>query len=654
MRRYFLIPLCLFAISLLSAFSPALPIKDIQSHWIRIDSTHFSMLTDVDQEKAHVVLARFEQMRALFGELLMKTRVNMPEPIEIIAFKTAEEYEKVTPTRAGEGLGAGFYLPGDGRKYFVLNLAQEDSWQAVSYYLARVFLDYNYPPAQPWFDEGFAEYFASAKLTDTQMRIGGDPLMVKMSSGNAVPSAASFLQILSTSTWQSLPELFAARPAKSESRRTLFNAQSWIVMHYLLNKEKLSDAGTYLGLVETENLSAEDAIRKAFGMSSEQLGQAVKDYFGSILPDLQAQAEGKWIDPKKSPPLPAPLAADQVGATAHDISDSAAQALISEMALRLPERREQTKLQLDSLIDGEKTETAIAHRALGWYFLEKKDYEKSSEELNDAIKLDPHDIWTHFYLAAGKDRQAQTTGHPIQGVANMIQDLHIVLDWYPEFAEAEYMLAKADLEGGGLRAATDAIRAATKLSPRNEAYRLEMAQVYITGKNWEAATALLQFLSASSDSQLANSAKKMLQELPYLRKYGIAPREAATQPTTPPPPAPMKVASAQKPASPPAAQPAEDTSAENSDEAPAEPQFDRRKTQYLKGKLLAVDCSQSPVALLTITSSGKTMKMRAEDYKSLVLIGADAFSCDWKNLAVSVNYKAGGKSDGDLVSLELH
>lgn len=653
MRCHRAIPLCFVAISLLTAFSPALPIKDIQSHWIRIESTHFSMLTDVDQEKAHVVLARFEQMRALFGELLMKTRVNMPEPIEIIAFKTADEYEKVAPSRTGEGLGAGFYLAGDGRNYFVLNLAQEDSWQAVSYYLARVFLDYNYPPAQPWFDEGFAEYFASAKLTDTQMRIGGDPLMVKISPGNAA-ATASFLQILSTSAWQSLPELFAARPPKSESRHALFNAQSWMVMHYLINKEKLSDAGSYLGLVEAENVPVEDAIQKAFGMNSAQMGQAVKDYFTSILPDLQAQAEGKWIDPKKSPPLPAPLAADQVGATAHDISDPAGLALVAEMALRLPERREQAKLQLDSLIDGEKTETAIAHRALGWYYLEKKDYEKSSEELNSAIKLDPHDIWTHFYLAAGKDRQAQATGHPIQGVANMIQDLHIVLDWYPEFAEAEYMLAKADLDGGGLRAATDAIRAATRLSPRNETYRLEMAQVYITGKNWEAAQALLQMLSGSADAQVASSAKKTLEELPYLRKYGIAPRETATQPATPSSPAPTKVASTQKPANPPAAQPAEDTSAENSDEAPAEPQIDRRKIEYLKGKVLSVDCSQPPVAVVTISSSGKTMKMRTADFKSLTLIGTDTFSCDWKNLAVSVNYKAGGKSDGDLVSLEVH
>ena len=47
------------------------------------------------------------------------------------------------------------------------------------------------------------------------------------------------------------------------------------------------------------------------------------------------------------------------------------------------------------------------------------------------------------------------------------------------------------------------------------------------------------------------------------------------------------------------------------------------------------------------------MKLRTGDYRSLVVIGAGAFSCEWANLPVTVNYKAGGKADGDLVSLEL-
>ncbi|MEY2395960.1 MAG: hypothetical protein QOF94_2305, partial [Acidobacteriaceae bacterium] len=75
--------------------------------------------------------------------------------------------------------------------------------------------------------------------------------------------------------------------------------------------------------------------------------------------------------------------------------------------------------------------------------------------------------------------------------------------------------------------------------------------------------------------------------------------------------------------------------------------------RFLQGRLVKVDCSQSPAAILTVAASGIVLNLRTPDYKSLLLIGADTFSCDWNDRSVSVNYKAGGVSDGDLVSVEV-
>jgi hypothetical protein len=46
------------------------------------------------------------------------------------------------------------------------------------------------------------------------------------------------------------------------------------------------------------------------------------------------------------------------------------------------------------------------------------------------------------------------------------------------------------------------------------------------------------------------------------------------------------------------------------------------------------------------------MKFRTDNYKSLLMVG-DEFSCEWRDRAVVVNFKAGGKADGDLVSVEV-
>ncbi len=47
-------------------------------------------------------------------------------------------------------------------------------------------------------------------------------------------------------------------------------------MHYLLNKNKFSEAGTYFGLVEIQKVPVEQAIQQAFGVSAAQFDQAVK------------------------------------------------------------------------------------------------------------------------------------------------------------------------------------------------------------------------------------------------------------------------------------------------------------------------------------------------------------------------------------------
>jgi hypothetical protein len=75
--------------------------------------------------------------------------------------------------------------------------------------------------------------------------------------------------------------------------------------------------------------------------------------------------------------------------------------------------------------------------------------------------------------------------------------------------------------------------------------------------------------------------------------------------------------------------------------------------QFLKGKIVSSDCSKSPEATVTILSGMMTYKMHASDYKSLLVIGEDQFSCDWKNRLVSVNYRAVGKNGGELVSIEV-
>ncbi len=88
------------------------------------------------------------------------------EPIEIIAIASDKNYAKLAPLVNDQPTTApGFWLSGEDRIFVVLNLFEPDSWHAVEHQFAHYMLDCNYPPTPPWFDEGFAEYFASLNLT---------------------------------------------------------------------------------------------------------------------------------------------------------------------------------------------------------------------------------------------------------------------------------------------------------------------------------------------------------------------------------------------------------------------------------------------------------------------------------------------------------
>jgi hypothetical protein len=219
----------------------------------------------------------------------------------------------------------------------------------------------------------------------------------------------------------------------------------------------------------------------------------------------------------------------------------------------------------------------------------------------------------------------------------MMQDLRTVLEWYPEFAEAYDMLAQGRSEGGVPAAAMQAERAAMQLSPREERYVYHLALIYLTGKKWEAANALLDRLKASNNPQIAALARDKLTQSATERKYGVP---VSGDAKLAPQKSPFDVLDQD------AAQRAAGT---QTGPAPT----DVRTTKFFKGRLVAVDCSQPPLAILTVTAEGVALKLRARDYKSLLLIGADDFSCAWRDRAVTVNYKPGGLSDGDLVSLEV-
>ena len=629
-----------------------------QPAWVELHSPHFTVVTDGGDKKGREVALRFEQMRAVFGGLLMRDRLTMSAPLTILAFKNDDQFYRTAPLRNGRPIAVpGFFISGDDQNFFVLNLSEDEPWRAVAHQFAHLLLNSNYPPAQGWFDEGLADYFSSIRVDNKQFEIGSDPELNSAYTENAASNQTdarnapkSLTELLNTQTWLSIPELFATKRDTSTYQEgthlALFYAGSWMVMHYLMHEKKLPETGQYFDLALNQHLPVEDAILKAYGVTAAQFEQAVKDYFHSFAGLSQTQnAPGSRASSTQAYGFPVPVGPDDVTITTQPLSADDARALAAEVMVRVPERREPGMKELQSLTtpppasdsaSKKWTDNEIAHRVLAWDDIQHSDFDAAAQELSTTATLNARDTWIRYYLSLLKYRLSLAHHGEIQGLANMIQDLRAVVGWYPEFAEAHNMMAMAQSEGGGATGALLTMRAAMRLSPRNEQYVYNLAQIYIAGRKFDAAKNLLDRLQASGNPQIAAAAHQRLEEMATVQKYGIGPAANA-----------QKLAPQKSPF---------DVLDEEADRRARQQQAtapDTRPIQYAKGRLVSVDCSQAPVAILMVNVGGRTLRLRTADYKSLLLIGADTFSCDWSNRNVSVNYKPGGLADGDLVSVEV-
>jgi hypothetical protein len=419
----------------------------------------------------------------------------------------------------------------------------------------------------------------------------------------------------------------------------------------------------------------EQAVQKAYGMSPEQFDQEVKDYFHSLTPLFQALDASRQPGSHAYMPqvyeVPEIVGPSDSAITSKFLPEADARATVDEVKIRIPDRHNAALQELQTLAtapsptqvrnanekkenknESEKGEDSaalpvavpgneVAHRALAWDHLQHSEFEDAAEELGNAAALNRSDMWIRYYFSVLKYRMAQAKHTDIQGLPNMMQDLRAVLEWYPEFADAYDLMASARREGGGPAGAMQAERAAIQLSPRNQLYVYHMAEIYVSDKKWVAAQALLELLKTSSNPQVAAAAGQQLAQLANEQKYGVSPATAAAASKLSKPSSPFDVLE-------------QDAAKRAATEQTAQSgTADKRPTKFLEGKLVDVDCSQSPAAVLTVSSGSAVLKLRTADYKSVLLIGADAFSCEWNNRAVSVNYKARGMSDGDLVSLEV-
>ena len=579
--------------------------------WAEVKSPHFSVITDAGEKRGREVALRFEQMRSVFGTLMTRGKVNIPVPLQIVAFRNTKELRQVAPLWKGKPTElSGLFVGGQDRGFIMLDMSVENPWQVVFHEYGHQLMSGNSPDQlDPWFAEGFAEYFSSIEVDGKQARVG------KIS--------VETYEIVNYTGLMKVGDLIRVQPNssvynESGDHRTSFYATSSMLVHYIYDKQLIPKVGEYFAQVRAEGKRPEEAFQNAFGMTPAQFDKLLQQYVSSRHFMYYA--------------LPAPSDLKPESFASRPYREVDARVVIADIHVHSSDYQEKAETELQNVLK-EDPRNASALRGLGYIYLRKQDRERAGEYFQKAVEQDGNDPWVLYYSALLFRDGAEGAN----GASIMQSRLEKATQLYPEFADAYSLLGYALLLQAKNEDAVKPMLTAVQLSPQNMSYRFNLANAYLQMRNYQRATALLKVLQTSSDPQIAVHAQQALQNIEDAKRTE-ADFEAQT--------AEMKATSPS----------ANGLLASRTVQAtPEQPTavIPQGSIAFAKGKVVGIDCSAKPEAVLQLSLAGKLFKLHIKDTGHVVVIGADEFSCGWVNQKIAVNYRTTGEGSGEVVSLEI-
>ncbi len=203
-----------------------------QEKWHAVESEHFTLFTDAGPERGREFAAQLERFRRMIRLGIKNAALDPPKPIWVYVFKREDGMAEILPELwDGERKWrpAGVFRQGKDRHFIALRLESggERALDTIYHEYLHVITALNLGPLPAWLNEGLAEFWETAELRDTVARVG-------------VPSGRH-LDLLKGYSPLPIVELLSFDYDSSffdeERRSSIFYAQSWALVHYLMVDE---------------------------------------------------------------------------------------------------------------------------------------------------------------------------------------------------------------------------------------------------------------------------------------------------------------------------------------------------------------------------------------------------------------------------------
>ncbi|MBA2380089.1 MAG: DUF1570 domain-containing protein [Blastocatellia bacterium] len=490
-----------------------------QDKWVSVRSQNFHMIGNATEKDIRAAAVQLEQFRHVFVSLFPGFKFNSPVETTVIVFRNERSFRPYKPG----AWTAGYFQPGDDQNYIVLTTEGDRSQtyktifhEYVHYLVNNTFGKSRIPP---WFNEGLAEFYA-------QFAISNDSRVILGNLNESHLEVMRRTKLIPFEIFFKIDNYLLGQQGGHGA--SVFYAQSWAFMHYLLAKPDGGDKSRQLMSFLSSALkgdNSEAAFQKAFGMTYKEAEDGLRRYVG------QRRFSGTQVTFEEKLEFTG-------GTTVEPLTPAETAAYLGDLLYRT-HRLSEAEVQLKKALEMD-ARSPRANMIMAMVMLRNRKFSEARQHL-DIVMLAKEPSYVAYYNYAymlsrsAMDESGWVTRYRDEDAEQMREYLEKAIKLRPDFAESYQLLTFVSIvRNDRIDEAMAHIKKALEISPGNENYLLSLASLMGRSGNHAEAERLAKTVhDGTSEPSLRNHARSILQNIERDKQY--AETVAALRGGNPPP-----------------------------------------------------------------------------------------------------------------------
>lgn len=409
-----------------------------KDNWTKVQTKNFTLVGNASERDIRKIATKLEIFRETLSVIFPRVKITTPVPTTVVIFKSDDAFRPFKPRYQGkirDNVG-GYFLPGPYMNYIVLSAANEriDPYEVIFHEYEHFVLRNNLVHIPLWLDEGLAEFYSSFETSDNDQ---------KVTLGNPLAQHVYYLREHPLLPLKTLLAVDQKSPHYNESSKAgAFYAESWALVHYLMNGNQQKRRPQLIKFIELVNSGAapEESFQKAFQANFSVLEEELRAYVNKFtFPVLNGTFRSQLTFDKE-------MQSTALSETEVDYYEGD---LLLNMR-QIPDAK--VLLEKAVALDGNYSRGLVA---LGVLRLSEKRTDEAGRLFQSAIKSDPENYLAHYYYA----ETLVESGQVEEAIKSYKQAIALKPDLARLFVALGYTYLKAGKEDEAIESFAQGLRA---------------------------------------------------------------------------------------------------------------------------------------------------------------------------------------------------